>query len=108
MQFSYPSHPVQPVGMPAAVGIPVQQKTLKPVQEEKNIDKFRLQRRQGRQKRILLDRLFEEDENSLTALPRDFYYASKNRQDNFITSEVSSKLSNGMGIFERKISNPYF
>jgi len=94
MSFSQPTHVTHPIQPVQPVVMPVQQKP-KPVQEEKNIDKFRLQRRQGRQKRILLDRLFEEDENSLTALPRDFYYASKNRPDTFITSEISSKLSNG-------------
>ena len=71
-------------------------KPTKPVQEEKNIMTFRLQRRVGRQKRVLWDRLFEEDENSHTAMPRDFYYASKAGKDNFITSEISSKISNGI------------
>jgi len=115
MSFSQPTHVTHPIQPVQPVVMPVQQKP-KPVQEEKNIDKFRLQRRQGRQKRILLDRLFEEDENSLTALPRDFYYASKNRPDTFITSEISSKLSNGMGnlveevflIYNRKLDGYIF
>jgi len=86
----YP-HVTQPMG-PASIPVPVKPKQ---VQEDKNISTFRLQRRVGRQKRVLWDRLFEEDENSLTALPRDFYYASKAPKDSFITSEISSKLSNG-------------
>lgn len=91
IQFTHIAHPIIPVG-PASIPVPQKPKQMP---EDKNIDKFRLQRRQGRQKRILLDRLFEEDENSLTALPRDFYYASKSKPETFITSEVSQKLTNG-------------
>jgi len=62
--------------------------------EEKAIEKFRLQRRIGRQKRILLDRVFEEEENGFQSHPRDYYHMEPSQNDTLITPEVYQKLAN--------------
>ncbi len=63
-----------------------------PVVEEKNLKKFMLHRRIGRQKRILLDRVFEEeDENTLFRYPEDFY-STRMEEEALIAPEVSQRL----------------
>jgi len=64
-----------------------------PTIEEKNIKKFMLHRRIGRQKRILLDRVFEdEDETSLYTRPAEFYSNGRMEEEALIAPEISSKL----------------
>jgi len=67
---------------------------VKPPVDEKSIDKFILRRRIGRQKRILLDRIFEEDENSLYSHPRDFYQVEHRQKNLLLSGDVSQKLAN--------------
>ena len=63
-----------------------------PTIEEKNIKKFMLHRRIGRQKRILLDRVYdEEEETSLYTRPHEFY-SNGRMEEEIIAPEVSSKL----------------
>ena len=62
--------------------------------EEKAVEKFRLQRRMGRQRRVLLDRVFDEDEFSSQSHPRDFYHMEPSQKDILIAPEVSQKLTN--------------
>jgi hypothetical protein len=63
-----------------------------PVVEEKNLKKFMLHRRIGRQKRILLDRVFEEEEdNTLFRYPEDFY-STRMEEEALIAPEVSQRL----------------
>ena len=71
---------------------PQLQPKQKPPIDEKSVERFILQRRIGRQKRILLDRIFEEDENSLFSHPRDFYHVRPKQKELKISAEVSQKL----------------
>jgi len=76
---------------------------VKPPVDEKSIDKFILRRRIGRQKRILLDRIFEEDENSLYSHPRDFYQVEHRQKNLLLSGDVSQKLANSFYLIFRII-----
>ena len=70
-----------------------------PVVEEKNLKKFMLHRRIGRQKRILLDRVFEEeDDNSFFRYPEDFY-STRMEEEALIAPEVSQRLPTSNWLF---------
>lgn len=67
-----------------------------PTFEEKSILRYVVRRRIGRQKRILLEKIFEEDETNtgLFVHPKDFYAMSSPHQEILITPEVAQKLPN--------------
>lgn len=79
-----------------------------PVVEEKNLKKFMLHRRIGRQKRILLDRVFEEeDENTLFRYPEDFY-STRMEEEALIAPEVSQRLPTSKEIFDEENYSNHF
>jgi hypothetical protein len=65
-----------------------------PTFEEKSIMRYVVRRRIGRQKRILLEKIFEEDESNtgLFVHPKDYYAMTSPHQEILITPEVAQKL----------------
>lgn len=64
------------------------------VPEEKNIWRYKLRRRYDRYGRIVIDKIFEEDENDYTTHHRDFYEKNFEEKDSILTYEIVDKIHN--------------
>jgi len=62
--------------------------------EEKNIFKYRLRKRLDRFNRVVLERIFEEDENSYYAHHKDYYEKTSEQKEPILTNEVVDKIHN--------------
>lgn len=61
--------------------------------EDKGMIKYQIRKRIGRQNRVLLDRVFEDDDNNHKFRHnRDFYSAYPSHKDVLMTPEVMQKL----------------
>jgi hypothetical protein len=62
--------------------------------EEKNLFKYRIRKRVDRFNRVLLERIFEEDENSLYAHHKDYYEKNFEQKEPILTTDVVDKIHN--------------
>jgi hypothetical protein len=62
--------------------------------EEKNIWIYKLRRRYDRLGRIVIDKIFEEDENDFSAHHRDFYEKNFELKETVLTYEAVDKIPN--------------
>jgi hypothetical protein len=65
--------------------------------EDKNIFKYKLRKRYDRFGRVVLEKMFEEDENDFTVHNKEYYEKQFEQRIPLLTSEVVDKLHNGKG-----------
>ena len=68
---------------------------MQPPPEEKNIFRYRLRKRYDRYNRVMLERIFQEDDHDYTAHHKDYYRRNYSQRPKLITPEVADKLHNG-------------
>ena len=78
-----------------------------PTFEEKSILRYVIRRRIGRQKRILLEKIFDEDETNtnLFVHPKDYYAMDSPHKEIMITPEVAQKLPNRKSLVKLYINS---
>lgn len=64
--------------------------------EEKNIFKYRIRKRLDRFNRVVLERIFEEDENSYYAHHKDYYEKTSEQKEPLLTNDVVDKIHNSI------------
>lgn len=65
--------------------------------EEKNIFKYKLRKRYDRFGRVVLEKIFEEDDSDFTIHHKDYFEKQFEPNTKVLTSEVLDKLHNGKG-----------
>lgn len=82
----------RPITVPLQKEVPQQLIPAQP--EEKNIFKYRIRKRVDRFNRVVLERIFEEDENSFYAHHKDYYEKTSEQKEPLLTTDVVDKIHN--------------